>query len=212
MAENHFLILPFLSTWQDTQDSVGKSLLMPNLISRMFFSTSSKCNLLRQKFQSYSNSSLTSQQRDSEQDEVPWRKTSCSSPGGGEGKGGERRRHQQRRTRSLREERWLKWTNMYIGCVQYVVPEKNVGGSDLHVIWSHLLSSRQQAVLTLNNFCYVHMFARGGKIVFVKVFIYFPQKVETDSHPIRSGNDGYTLNTSPFYLDSKTLILVIDFT
>ena len=79
---------------------------------------------------------------------------------------------------------------MYIGCVQYVVPEKNVGGSDLHVIQSHLLSSRQQAVLTLNNFCYVHMFARGGKIVFVKVFIYFPQKVETDSHPISSGNDG----------------------
>ena len=79
---------------------------MPNLISRMFlFLQSSKCNLFRQKFQSYSNSSLTSQQRDSEQDEVPWRKTSCSSPGGGEGKGGERRRHQQRRTRSLREER-----------------------------------------------------------------------------------------------------------
>ena len=79
---------------------------------------------------------------------------------------------------------------MYIGYVQYVVPEKNVGGSDLHVIQSHLLSSRQQAVLTLNNFCYVHMFARRGKIVFVKVFIYFPQKVETDSHPISFGNDG----------------------
>ena len=79
---------------------------------------------------------------------------------------------------------------MYIGYVQYVVPEKNVGGSDLHVIQSHLISSRQQAVLTLNNFCYVHMFARRGKIVFVKVFIYFPQKVETDSHPISFGNDG----------------------